>query len=89
MSADEASHWDMLHDGWMVDRVNHSEICRDHGKHTTWLKAISRDFSVFLQRFRRHQKAGRKNISFLLCLRPIYMWVTARHRSILGRCHAV
>ena len=24
MSADEASHWDDLHNGWVVDRVNHS-----------------------------------------------------------------
>src|SRR6056297_2645807 len=34
MSADEASHWDMLHMGWNVDRVNHSECYSDHGKHT-------------------------------------------------------
>jgi predicted RNA-binding protein YlxR (DUF448 family) len=34
MSADEASHWDMLHMGYHVDRVNHSEIYSDHGKHT-------------------------------------------------------
>jgi ISXO2-like transposase domain len=25
MHADEASHWDHLHDGWQVGRVNHSE----------------------------------------------------------------
>ncbi len=41
MSADEASHWDMLHMGWHVDRVNHSEIYSDHGKHTNWWKATS------------------------------------------------
>jgi len=34
MSADEASHWDALHAGWDVDRVNHSEIYSDNGKHT-------------------------------------------------------
>ncbi|WP_104019493.1 IS1595 family transposase [Roseovarius nitratireducens] len=34
MSADEASHWDELHMGWSVDRVNHSECYSDHGKHT-------------------------------------------------------
>jgi transposase-like protein/predicted RNA-binding protein YlxR (DUF448 family) len=34
MSADEASHWDELHMGYHVDRVNHSEIYSDHGKHT-------------------------------------------------------
>jgi transposase-like protein len=39
MSADEASHWDMLHDGWPVDRVNHSEVYSDHGKHTNWAES--------------------------------------------------
>ncbi len=39
MSADEASHWDWLHDGWSVDRVNHSEIYSDHGKHTNWVES--------------------------------------------------
>lgn len=39
MSADEASHWDLLHDGWMVDRVNHSEIYSDHGKHTNMVES--------------------------------------------------
>jgi len=34
ISADEASHWDLLHAGWNVDRVNHSECYSDHGKHT-------------------------------------------------------
>lgn len=34
LSADEASHWDLLHAGWGVDRVNHSECYSDHGKHT-------------------------------------------------------
>jgi len=34
VSADEASHWDMLHSAWEVDRVNHSECYSDHGKHT-------------------------------------------------------
>ncbi|PYE84795.1 IS1595 family transposase [Pseudoroseicyclus aestuarii] len=40
MSADEASHWDMLHAGWMVDRVNHSEIYSDHGKHTNMVESF-------------------------------------------------
>ena len=34
MSADEASHWDLLHNGFDVERVNHPEIYSDHGKHT-------------------------------------------------------
>ncbi len=40
MSADEASHWDLLHDGWMVDRVNHSEVYSDHGKHTNMVESF-------------------------------------------------
>jgi transposase-like protein len=39
VSADEASHWDALHDGWSVDRVNHSEVYSDHGKHTNWAES--------------------------------------------------
>lgn len=39
LSADEASHWDMLHVGWSVDRVNHSEVYSDHGKHTNWAES--------------------------------------------------
>ncbi len=39
MSADEASHWDALHGGWNVDRVNHSVVYSDHGKHTNWVES--------------------------------------------------
>ena len=39
MSADEASHWDMLHAAWQVDRVNHSLVYSDHGKHTNWVES--------------------------------------------------
>lgn len=39
LSADEASHWDMLHAGWSVDRVNHSVSYSDHGKHTNWAES--------------------------------------------------
>ena len=39
MSADEASHWDELHMGYEVDRVNHSEIYSDHGKHTNMVES--------------------------------------------------
>ena len=40
MSADEASHWDLLHAGWSVDRVNHSEVYSDHGKHTNMVESF-------------------------------------------------
>ena len=39
LSADEASHWDLLHAGWSVDRVNHSVVYSDHGKHTNWAES--------------------------------------------------
>jgi transposase-like protein len=39
LSADEASHWDLLHAGWSVDRVNHSVTYSDHGKHTNWAES--------------------------------------------------
>jgi transposase-like protein len=42
VGADEASHWDDLHNGWVVERVNHSLHYSDHGKHTNWSKASSR-----------------------------------------------
>ncbi len=40
MSADEASHWDLLHAGWNTDRVNHSEVYSDHGKHTNMVESF-------------------------------------------------
>ena len=40
MSADEASHWDMLHAGWGVDRINHSAAYSDHGKHTNLVESF-------------------------------------------------
>lgn len=40
MSADEASHWDALHAGWGVDRVNHSLVYSDHGKDTNWVESF-------------------------------------------------
>ena len=39
MSADEASHWDLLHGAWNVDRVNHSLVYSDHGKHTNMVES--------------------------------------------------
>lgn len=39
MSADEASHWDALHAGWGVGRVNHSQAYSDDGCHTNWVES--------------------------------------------------
>jgi transposase-like protein len=32
--ADEAGHWDRLHEGWIVGRINHSEAYSDNGANT-------------------------------------------------------
>ena len=47
LSADEASHWDMLHAGWKVDRVNHRKPTATTASTPTGLKAISRAFVVW------------------------------------------
>lgn len=40
MSAGEASHWDEPHMGYHADRVNHSEIYSDHGKHSNMVESF-------------------------------------------------
>ncbi|TCM80961.1 IS1595 family transposase [Rhodovulum steppense] len=39
ISADEASHWDVLQAGWTTERVNHSLAYSDDGKHTNWVES--------------------------------------------------
>ena len=51
ISADEASHWDELHMGYHVNRVNHSEIYSDHGNHTNMVE------SFFIARPAPHQRS--------------------------------
>ncbi len=70
MSADEASHWDMLHDGWMVDRVNHSEIYSDHGKHTNMVES-------YFSRLRRMVQGQHHHVS------PQYLHQYANHAAWL------
>ncbi|KAF0675470.1 IS1595 family transposase [Profundibacterium mesophilum] len=70
MSADEASHWDMLHAGWMVDRVNHSEIYSDHGKHTNMVES-------FFSRLRRMVQGQHHHVS------PQYLHQYANHAAWL------
>ena len=48
---DEASHWDQLHTGWDVDRINHSLAYSDHGEHTNWVESC-------FARLRRMMKAS-------------------------------
>ena len=56
MAADEASHWDALHDGWEVDRINHSELYSDHGKHTNMVES-------FFSRLRRMVQGQHHHVS--------------------------
>jgi transposase-like protein len=37
--ADEAAHWDALHDGWTVGRINHSEAYSQDGANTNWVES--------------------------------------------------
>lgn len=37
--ADEASHWDALHDGWTIGRINHSEAYSQDGANTNWVES--------------------------------------------------
>ncbi|MGC1506317.1 MAG: IS1595 family transposase, partial [Sulfitobacter sp.] len=70
MSADEASHWDELHMGWSVDRVNHSEIYSDHGKHTNMVES-------FFSRLRNMVRGQHHHVS------PQYLHQYANHAAWL------
>ena len=70
VSADEASHWDMLHAGWSVDRVNHSEVYSDHGKHTNWAES-------YFSRLRRMVQGQHHHVS------PQYLHQYANHAAWL------
>ncbi len=37
--ADEASHWDALHDGWRTGRINHSEAYSQDGANTNQVES--------------------------------------------------
>lgn len=70
MSADEASHWDVLHMGYNVDRVNHSEIYSDHGKHTNMVES-------FFSRLRNMIQGQHRGVS------PKYLHQYANHSAWL------
>lgn len=40
MHADEASRWDVLHAGWQVHRINHSEAYCLEGTCTNWARIV-------------------------------------------------
>ncbi|TCP40141.1 IS1595 family transposase [Rhodovulum marinum] len=70
MSADEASHWDLLHMGWQVDRVNHSLSYSDHGKHTNMAES-------YFSRLRRMVDGQHHHVS------PQYLYQYANHAAWL------
>jgi transposase-like protein len=70
MSADEASHWDALHAGWNVDRLNHSEIYSDHGKHTNMAES-------YFSRLRRMVQGQHHHVS------AQYLYQYANHAAWL------
>ncbi|MBZ0163415.1 MAG: IS1595 family transposase [Notoacmeibacter sp.] len=70
LHADEASHWDLLHDGWQTERVNHSEVYSDHGKHTNWVES-------FFSRLRRMVSGQHHHVS------PQYLYQYANHSAWL------
>lgn len=70
ISADEASHWDMLHNGWSVERVNHSLAYSDHGKHTNWVES-------YFSRLRRMVLGQHHHVS------PQYLHQYANHAAWL------
>ncbi len=68
VAADEASHWDALHAGWSVERINHSEAYSAHGKHTNWVES-------FFSRLRRMVSGQHHHVS------PQYLYQYANHAA--------
>jgi hypothetical protein len=62
--------WDTPHDGWMVDRVNHSEIYSDHGKHRNMVE-------IFFSRLRNMIEGQHHGVS------PKYLHQYANHSAWL------
>lgn len=60
----------LLHAGWMVDRVNHSEIYSDHGKHTNMAES-------YFSRLRRMVVGQHHHVS------PQYLHQYANHAAWL------
>lgn len=70
LSADEASHWDLLHGAWDVERVNHSQCYSDHGKHTNMVES-------YFSRLRRMVVGQHHHVS------PQYLHQYANHAAWL------
>ena len=70
ISADEAPHWDLLHSGWPVERVNHSLVYSDNGKHTNMVES-------FFSRLRRMVQGQHHHVS------PKYLYQYANQAAWL------
>ena len=70
MTADEASHWDLLHAGWDVGRINHSVCYSDNGIHTNMVES-------FFSRLRRMVEGQHHHVS------PQYLHQYANHAAWL------
>jgi len=70
ISVDEASHWDMLHAGWSVDRINHSLAYSDLG-------ACTNQAESFFSRLRRMVAGQHHHVS------PQYLHQYANHAAWL------
>lgn len=70
MHADEASHWDALHAGWQVHRINHSEAYCLDGSCTNWAES-------FFSRLRRMVDGQHHTVS------PRYLHQYATHAAWL------
>lgn len=68
MHADEASHWDGLHAGWQVHRINHSEAYCLEGACTNWAES-------FFSRLRRMVDGQHHTVS------PQYLYQYANHAA--------
>jgi hypothetical protein len=70
LHADEASHWDHLHDGWQVGRINHSESYSDNGVCTNQVES-------YFSRLRRMIGGQHHHVS------PRYLHQFANHAAWL------
>ena len=70
MSADEAAHWDDLHNGWNIGRINHSIAYSDHGNHTNMVES-------YFARLRRMVSGQHHHVS------PQYLYQYANHAAWL------
>jgi len=77
--ADEASHWDLLHDGWKTYRINHSEAYSDYGICTNQAES-------YFSRLRRMVRGQHHHVSaqYLHQYAAHAAWLEDHHRDDNG-----